>query len=352
MPGDEPETSGGADTMQMTDFKRRPNAATPSSGRRLGILALSLAVLIFGVLTATAWYWSREPAVFDIAATEPVPRVVGMATTDTLITVARTLLEKPGGYLSNDVMPPAIFLDNMPNWEFGALVQVRDLSKSLRNDYSRSQTQSIEDPDLATAEPLFNVDSESWLFPAAEREYRRGIEYLERYRARLIDTDPGDGNFYARADNLRAWLAVVEKRLGSLSQRLSAAVGQRRFNVDLANDPAAEAARTEPEESLVQTPWLEIDDVFYESRGTAWSLLHFLRAAEIDFARVLADKNARTSMRQIVRELENSLAPVRSPIVLNGSRYGIFANHSLVMAGYLSRANAAVINLRELLGEG
>jgi len=102
----------------------------------------------------------------------------------------------------------------------------------------------------------------------------------------------------------------------------------------------------------VQTPWLEIDDVFYESRGTAWALLHFLRAAEIDFARVLADKNARTSMRQIVRELENSLAPVRSPMVLNGSRYGIFANHSLVMAGYLSRANAAVINLRELLGEG
>jgi hypothetical protein len=31
---------------------------------------------------------------------------------------------------------------------------------------------------------------------------------------------------------------------------------------------------------------------------------------------------------------------------------GLFANHSLVMANYLARANAAVINLRELLDQG
>jgi hypothetical protein len=34
------------------------------------------------------------------------------------------------------------------------------------------------------------------------------------------------------------------------------------------------------------------------------------------------------------------------------SGYGLFANHSLVMANYLARANAAVINLRELLDQG
>ena len=43
---------------------------------------------------------------------------------------------------------------------------------------------------------------------------------------------------------------------------------------------------------------------------------------------------------------------MRSPIILNGSGYGIFANHSLVMASYLARANAAIINLRELLDQG
>jgi len=67
---------------------------------------------------------------------------------------------------------------------------------------------------------------------------------------------------------------------------------------------------------------------------------------------VLADKNAIVSLRQIIRELEESLSPMRSPLVLNGRGFGIFANHSLVMASYLSRANSAVINLRELLDQG
>ena len=69
-------------------------------------------------------------------------------------------------------------------------------------------------------------------------------------------------------------------------------------------------------------------------------------------ASVLADKNASASVRQIIRELEASLQPLRSPVILNGSGYGFFANHSLVMANYLARANSAVINLRELLDQG
>ena len=80
--------------------------------------------------------------------------------------------------------------------------------------------------------------------------------------------------------------------------------------------------------------------------------MHFFRAAELDFAQVLEDKNAQASVRQILRELEASLQPLNSPMVLNGGGYGIFANHSLVMANYLARANAAVINLRELLDQG
>ena len=57
-------------------------------------------------------------------------------------------------------------------------------------------------------------------------------------------------------------------------------------------------------------------------------------------------------MRQIIRELEAAQATLWSPMVLNGSGYGILANHSLVMANYISRANAAVIDLRQLLSQG
>jgi len=63
-------------------------------------------------------------------------------------------------------------------------------------------------------------------------------------------------------------------------------------------------------------------------------------------------KNALISVSQIIRELEASQQPVGSPIILNGSGFGMLANHSLVMANYISRANAAIIDLRELLSQG
>ena len=129
-------------------------------------------------------------------------------------------------------------------------------------------------------------------------------------------------------------------------------VGQRRVNTDLSGDPAATAGGEAAADVEVKTAWLEIDNVFYEARGTAWALVHILRAVEFDFADVLEDKNATVSVRQIIRELENSLQPLHSPIVLNGGGFGLFANHSLVMANYIARANAAVINLRELLDQG
>jgi hypothetical protein len=39
-------------------------------------------------------------------------------------------------------------------------------------------------------------------------------------------------------------------------------------------------------------------------------------------------------------------------MVLNGNKYGAFANHSLVTANYISRANAAIMDLRFLLQQG
>lgn len=39
-------------------------------------------------------------------------------------------------------------------------------------------------------------------------------------------------------------------------------------------------------------------------------------------------------------------------MILNGSGFGLVANHSLVMANYVSRANAAVIDLTNLLSQG
>jgi hypothetical protein len=330
----------------------RPSPAGSTTKRRAKLVLITVAIIAVPMLVLS-WYWSREQKVLWInESPSPGVRVPGFSTVDTLIRVTSTLLDKPGGYLRNDVMPPGVVLDNIPSWEYGVLVQVRDLAKVLRNDYSRSQSQSVEDDDLAQAEPLLNFDADSWILPSTEGEYRRAIGHLVLFRSRLVDTRVHDAQFYARADNLREWLGIVEKRLGSLTQRLTASVGQTRVNIDLAGEPSAEQATPGQADVSVKTPWLELDDVFFESRGAAWALIAFMRAAEFDFQDVLRDKNATVSLRQIIRELEASQQSLHSPVVMNGRGFGLFPNHSLVMATYLARANAAVINLRELLSQG
>jgi len=329
-------------------------------------LSLKSRTLWLGVPSALAliclvmmFFLNYEPPLFNpvaqatLHAQEHHHKVVtGYTTTATLIETVNILLTKRGGYMSNDIMPPWVFLDNVPNWEFGVLIQVRDLSRAMRNDFSRSQTQSTEDVDLAIAEPMFNYDSERWFPPDTEGRYAKANAALEQYLTRLSSPGEPEAQFYARADNLTDWLAIVEKRLGSLSQRLSASVGQARLNTDLAGDPEARQSTVSPGVVMVKTPWTQVDDVFYESRGTAWALVNFLHAMEVDFEDILRKKNATVSFRQIIRELESTQEPLHSPMVLNGSQFGLFANHSLIMANYISRANAAIIDLRSLLQEG
>ena len=322
------------------------------------VAALLIGVYLIGCL-ALAWWWDYEPDTFAVqefaaahAEDRGRTRVIGYTTTVTLIHMADTLLEKRGGYVSNDLFPPGVWMDNVPNWEFGVLTQIRDAARAFRIDFSRSQSQSTEDPDLSVAEGKFFFDNSSWAFPQSESEYRDGIRLFEDYLDRLADPNEPNAQFYARADNLRAWLEGVETRLGSLSQRLSASVGKRQLNVDLAGDPGAAQATRAPAEETVRTPWMDIDDVFFEARGQTWALLHFLKAMEHDFGDVLDKKNARVSLQQIIRELEGTQAMVWSPFILNGTGFGFLANHSLVMASYLARANAAIIDLRDLLAQG
>jgi len=323
--------------------------------RPVGVIVVVL-LLALGLL---GWYWSSEPAAFDVTDTAAVTAqaagrdvVVGYTTVMTLHQVASTMLDKQGGFITNDMMPPGVWLDNIASWEMGVLIQVRDLARAMRKDFSRSQSQSTEDEDLASAEPKFHFDNSSWMFPASESEYRDALGFLAQYGDRLSDPLQPRAQFYARADNLNAWLSDVETRLGSLSQQLSASVGQVRVNTNLAGDAGATQSTGQANQEKIRTPWMHIDDVFYEARGTAWALSHFLKAVEVDFAGVLEKKNATASLQQIIRELDETQLAVWSPIILNGTGFGLMANHSLVMANYISRANAAIQDRRQLLEKG
>lgn len=321
-------------------------------------IGLFLATYVLVVLVLW-FYWSREPDLFDVdanavkVAEEQQAKVVyGFTTTTTLTTIIDTLLNKPGGYISNDVTPPGIFMDNIPEWEFGVLVQIRDMLVVMRNDFSRSQSQSTEDKDLIIAQPQFHYDSESWILPSTEGEYKKGLKALKRYIKRLSNPERKEAQFYSRADNLATYLDQISKRLGSLSQRLSASVGQERINTDLAGDSDATQSTQTANKVLVKTPWMKIDNVFYEARGQAWALTHLLKAIETDFAGVLKKKNALISVRQIVRELEATQQTVWSPMILNGKGFGVVTNHSVIMSSYISRANSQILDLIRLLKQG
>lgn len=310
-------------------------------------------VLLLIIAAGFSWYWSREPdSGYVVLDSRERPFVTGFATVESTIRTCGWLLDKPGGYLSNDIMLPSVWLDNMPSFEFGVLEQCRDMARVLRDRFSRSQSQSTEDADLAVAQPAFNFSNDSWIFPATESKLEEGLDALVSYQSRIANADNPEAQFFARADNLNEWFAVVELRLGSLSQRLSASVGQTRINTDLAGEPNASTSTRREQLVVVQTPWLEIDNVFFEARGAAWALLQFLRAIERDFAGVLEDKNAAVSIAQIERELAGALGTVLSPVILNGNGFGFFANHSLVLASYLSRAHSAIIDVRDLLEQG
>lgn len=323
------------------------------------IAALAVPFVLVLVLAVLMWWWDDEPEMFDPVAVADAraqrlseTAVTGYVTSVTAIELMERILDKPGGYMRNDVMPPTVWMDNVPSWEFGALKQVRDVTRALRNDLSRSQSQSAEDPDLSIADPRFHMSADSWMFPRTETQYREGMAALARYAARLGDVSARDAQFFARADNLRDWLAVVGNRLGSMAERLTAAVAETRFNTDLANDATATQSTPTPRELRVKTPWLDIDDVFYEARGTTWALVHLLKAVEHDFSPVLEDKNALVSLRETIRLLEATQQPLSSPIVLNGSGFGLTANHSLTLASYIARANARIIELQNLLSRG
>ena len=130
------------------------------------ILWISIPSALVVICLAMMFWLNHEPDHFSpveratLHAQEHGHRVVtGYTTTSTIIEVVDVMLNKRGGYLSNDVFPPGSWRDNVPNWEFGVLTHVRDTARAFRNELSRSQSQSAEDPDLQNAEGKFFFDS-------------------------------------------------------------------------------------------------------------------------------------------------------------------------------------------------
>lgn len=312
------------------------------TANRLGFIIFPVGILILLVLLGL--YFSSEPQRFDVQAritqelTDKNLQVVpGVATTQTLIDVTDTLLSKSGGFITNDIGLPGLFLDNMPSWEKGVLQQVRSLSQSLREEFARPNAQSLEDVDLLLADPRINAKANSWIFPASEAQYRDAIRYVNRYLGRLANPAGTEAYFAPRSAALNHWLGRVDRDITLLMAQLNASIGAPTKNLDMSLG------------KIEKTPWLKLDNVLYESRGTAWALIHFLEAIQLDFDEVLQMNEGSELVTEVIVELEKTQQSIISPFILNGSGFGLLPNHSLVMASYLKRAHDKLTELCDSL---
>ncbi len=291
------------------------------------LVALVLALVV--ALGLGIW-WSRTPALEAAPEASVADAATGAATVDGLSGLVGTLLDKPGGYLRNDLVPPGLWLDNMPAWELGVLGQARRLSQALPT-MAGSDAAALD-----AARTALDGDADDWFYPSTEHRLERARTALEGYRQALAG---GQAAFAADAQGLAAWLNGVSRGLDDMGRRLSASVGR----------PEALAGLDLDVEGLPsETPWYRLDNVFFEARGQTWALHRLLEAVRRDQAERIAAAGLETRWETLLAELELSQRRLWSPVVLNGSGFGLFANHSLVMAHHVLRAR----DLGRALAEG
>lgn len=299
---------------------------------------LVLIIVYLLVVIGLGIWWSRTPEPLVIDESVVVQRGTGetargAVTTAGMVSILDTLLNKPGGYLRNDLAPPGVWLDNMPTWEFGVLQQMRQLALAM----PAMSTQAL--PEVEQASEALLGSSRDWFYPSTEHRLNQAGDALNRYLQRLEEPDAkglADGG-----QGLSPWLYSVAESLDGLSYRLSASLGNPEALADLDVDVDRVPGKT---------PWYEVDNVFFESRGQAWALLSLLKAVRHDQADVLATHQLTDHWDALIAELQASQRRLWSPVVLNGSGFGMFANHSLVMANHLLGARDRARELADTLG--
>ncbi len=283
-----------------------------------GVVAVLLIIQVI-----FAWYEGSEPDPIVVEAV--ADKNPGVVMVDTIARVAETLYKKPGGYLANARIPPGVFMDDIPNWELGVLQEVRRTTHALGHQFAMSHAAFQEDTDLANAEIAFDVDAHSWIFPRAENSFREGVLDLRQFSNRLKHTDSG-AVFLPTNAALMSYLQDTAQELVQMSALLNSALPQ----------PELEGDRNLP--ASARTSWWNVDDHFYFVRGQCWALAAVLQALRNEYSGYLIAHHADLSLLAMIRELQAAGQPVYSPMILNGSGFGLFANHSLTLANYVDRA--------------
>jgi hypothetical protein len=179
---------------------------------------------------------------------------------------------------------------------------------------------------LKEAQERLDGDSQDWLYPSTEHRIAKA---RDAYAVVLNDLNQQHDALPAEGDVPAYWLTRVARRLDDLTYRLLASV---------ADPEAMRELEVDVEQLPGRTPWYRVDDIFFEARGQAWALEHLLAAMDADYGDVVTAADAEPLVERLQAELKQAQRTLWSPVVLNGTGFGIFANHSLMMAAYTQRA--------------
>lgn len=278
--------------------------------------------------------------------------VIGAATTSALIHSIDVLTDKKnGGYQSSGLLSKVGLQDNIVSWEHGVRYADIDFAQSLQMYFSKQNSNSKGDPVLKKTVGYLNFPPDSFIFPSSKSQYKKTMHGVMDYQARLMDKDESNAQFVARVGTLTPWLKLVMVRLDGYNQNLRMAVGSRDVNTNTAGDRGGESSKVDhaSDFTLQKTPWLEIDNVFWETYGYCEALIEQLEAIRVDFSTTLADKNNLPILDQVLTDLRSTQKKTDFFVTLNGSSddsYGYTSNYSLVMA---SSVGAAARNINSLV---
>jgi hypothetical protein len=245
------------------------------------------------------------------------------------------------------------FFDNKMSFQLGVLDAMRLMAIQLEDSLGRVRGTSSADTNLQGAQSRLRINERAWVFnnpfdkqlgtfqTSAAGSYRGAIVLYENYNTRLVACD---ALFDARADNLFALLSRISADIGSISERLAQRARGEEWDVEAHAFVATTGDGND-------RGWFDMraDNLFHVSRGRMYALHGLLQGAKADFSDVIANRDLAGVWARMEAHIAEA-ALLDPQVVSNGRADGTLApDHLSVMAAYVLRARANMVELRSIL---
>lgn len=266
----------------------------------------------------------------------------GILLTNTMIAIGDDLFSN---WLPNDKIWPTVLLDNPQNFQLGQLEMMRYITRVMRDNLTKMESNSPIDSNIDAAFTLLSNDPFKWIMPSAESRYKEATSNYRQYRDRLA---AGEAMFDPREDNLKELLNQCASLMGDINSRLANAPNHQRYRISREEvSPAPPEASSDKQSAETKVSWSEIDNNFYYAQGVAYVLRQVMVAVRYEFTDILKNKNAIGQVDRIIESLNQSqFEPI---MVLNGDTGSMMANHSLELHSILENARQKIIGLDKMI---